>query len=67
MLASRSYFSGVVDLRAELFSLWERGGPLLSPPDAQTMRGAINRVPCQTDEVFLWVTIFFGVSNHDHT
>eukprot|EP00434_Breviolum_minutum_P021386 symbB.v1.2.018872.t1/scaffold1522.1/size113888/3 len=39
-----SYFSSVVDLRAELFSLWERGGPLLSPPDAQTMRGAINRV-----------------------
>lgn len=39
-----SYFSSVVDLRAELFSLWQRGEALLAPPDAQTMRTAIHRV-----------------------
>eukprot|EP00913_Durusdinium_trenchii_P002275 g2100.t1 len=39
-----SYFASVVDLRADLFGLWERGGPLLAAADAQTMRGAIGRV-----------------------
>jgi len=33
----------VVDLRAELFGLWQRGEALLAAPDAQTMRTAINR------------------------
>ena len=43
-LMLRSYFASVVDLRADLFGLWERGGPLLAAADAQTMRGAIGRV-----------------------
>ena len=33
----------MVDLRAELFGLWQRGEALLAAPDAQTMRTAINR------------------------
>eukprot|EP00435_Cladocopium_sp_Y103_P039421 s2269_g10.t1 len=39
-----SYFSSVVDLRAELSGLWQRGEALLASPDAQTMRTAIHRV-----------------------
>ena len=37
----RSYFSGVVALRAELFGLWERGERLLAAPEP--MRAQINR------------------------
>ena len=39
-----SYFSGVVELRSDLFGLWERCEPVLARPDATTMRAAVNRV-----------------------
>mmetsp|Transcript_27415 Transcript_27415/g.64035 ORF Transcript_27415/g.64035 Transcript_27415/m.64035 type:complete len:1045 (-) Transcript_27415:184-3318(-) len=39
-----SYFAGVVELRTDLFALWERGQPLLQPRDAATMRTALGRV-----------------------
>ena len=39
-----SYFSGVVELRADLFGLWERCEPILARQDAATMRAAVNRV-----------------------
>ena len=39
-----SYFSGVVELRADLFGLWERCEPLLARQDASTMSRAVNRI-----------------------
>ena len=39
-----SYFSGVVELRTDLFGLWERGRAVLSAADARTMHAALGRV-----------------------
>jgi hypothetical protein len=39
-----SYFDGVVNLRSDLFGLWEKGRELLRPHDARSMTAALRRV-----------------------
>lgn len=39
-----SYFAGVVELREDLFGLWERGRELLKPHDARSMTAALKRI-----------------------
>jgi hypothetical protein len=39
-----SYFSGVVDLRGDLFALWERGKELLKSHDMRSMSASLKRI-----------------------
>lgn len=39
-----SYFSGVVELRGDLFGLWDRGRDLLKPQDARSMSSALKQI-----------------------
>jgi hypothetical protein len=39
-----SYFSGVVELRGDLFGLWDRGRGLLKSEDARSMSTALKRI-----------------------
>jgi len=39
-----SYFAGVVELRGDLFGLWDRGKDLLKSHDARSMTSALKRI-----------------------